>query len=250
MTHCVFGVFGDDLRAADIFAVFRVVRDRIIHVGDTAFIDQINDQLEFVQALKVRHFWRVTRFNERFVTGFDQLNGAATQNRLFAEQIGLSLFAEIGFDDPSFAAAIGRRIRQRQSARLLRRILMHGDQVRHAATLRVGVAHGVAWGLRSNHPDVKVSAWDHAAVVNVETMRERERRARLDVRLDVVGVNRTDLLVRQQHHDHVGGFDGFSHFGNLQARLLGLVPARSTFARANGDFAAAIVQVLRMGMTL
>ena len=64
---------------------------------------------------------------------------------------------------------------------------MHRDQVRHAATLGVGVAHRVARSLRRDHPDVEVGSRRHdLAVVHVEAMREHQRRALLDVRRDLV----------------------------------------------------------------
>ena len=68
--------------------------------------------------------------------------------------------------------------------------------MRHAAALRVGRAHGVARRLRRDHHDVEVGARHDLAVVDVEAVRERERRALLDVRLDVVLVDRGDAARR------------------------------------------------------
>ena len=61
--HFRLGFVGDDARAGDIFAIFRRVGDLVVHVGDAAFIDQINDQLHFVQAFEIGHF--------RCIPGFD-----------------------------------------------------------------------------------------------------------------------------------------------------------------------------------
>ena len=43
----------DDRFACDIFAIFGVIGNGVIHIGNAAFIDQVNDKLCFVQALKI-----------------------------------------------------------------------------------------------------------------------------------------------------------------------------------------------------
>ena len=96
-----------------------------------------------MQAFEIRHFRCITGFNQRFETGLDQFHGAAAQHGLFAEQIGLGLFTEVGFDDAGAPAAIAHRVRQRDIARRTRFILVHGDQVRDAATLGLYVLRTV-----------------------------------------------------------------------------------------------------------
>ena len=81
-------------------------------------------------------------------------------------------------------------------------------------------------------------------------MRKRQRRSLLDVRLDVFAVDLGDLLVGQQDHDHVGLLHGVRHFGDFQAGLLDLGPARAALAQADHDLDARIVQVLRVRMAL
>jgi osmoprotectant transport system permease protein len=63
--HLGLGLRGDDARAGDVFAVFGGVGDRVVHVGDAAFIDQVDDQLHFVQALEIGHLRRVAGFHQR-----------------------------------------------------------------------------------------------------------------------------------------------------------------------------------------
>ena len=122
--------------------------------------------------------------------------------------------------------------------------------MRHAAALGVGGAHGVAGRLGRDHPHVEVGARHDLAVVHVEAVRERQRRALLDVGLDVVLVDGGDLLVGQQDHDDVGGLHGVGDFGDLQAGLLGLGPGSAALAQADRDLDAAVVQVLRVRMAL
>jgi hypothetical protein len=102
------------MRGPDILAPLCGVGDRVVHVGDAAFIDQVDDQLHFVQALEIGHFRRVTGFHQRFETGADQLDQAAAQNNLLAEQVGFALFLEGGLDDAGAAAADAAGVGQRQ----------------------------------------------------------------------------------------------------------------------------------------
>ncbi|MCY1380334.1 hypothetical protein D9M69_681420 [compost metagenome] len=108
----------------------------------------------------------------------------------------------------------------------------------------------MARGLGSNHPHVEVGTRLNETVVHVEAVREDERSALLDVRGHVVLVDGSDLLVRQQDHDDIGRLDGISDFSNLQAGLADLVPRGAALAQTDHDLDAAVVQVLRMRVTL
>ena len=115
---------GDDARTGDIFAIFGGVGDRVIHVGDAAFIDQVDDQLHLVQAFEIGHLRRIARFDQGFESGADQFDQAAAQHRLFAEQIGFAFLAETRFDDAGAASADGRGIGRAQIMRVAAGILV------------------------------------------------------------------------------------------------------------------------------
>ena len=105
--HLGLGLVGYDARAGLDVAVFGGVRDRIPHIGNAAFIEQVDDQLGFVKAFEIGHFGRVSSLDQRFEPGLDEVGDATAQHRLFAEQIGFALFLEVGFDDAGTAAADG-----------------------------------------------------------------------------------------------------------------------------------------------
>src|SRR5690606_37629775 len=114
--HGLAGLFRDDLGAGLVFAELGVVGDRVIHVGDAALVDQVDDQLELVEALEIGHFGRVAGFHQGVEAGLDQLDGAAAQHGLLAEQVGFGFFTEVGLDDAGAAAAVGAGVRQRHVA--------------------------------------------------------------------------------------------------------------------------------------
>ncbi len=126
----------------DVFAIFGGVRDRVVHVGDAALVDQVDDQLHFVQALEIGHFRRVAGFHQRLEAGADQLDEAAAKRGLLAEQTGLALFLEGGLDERSARriAAIAEAVGQAEIVGVARSVLMDGDQAGHAAALEVFAA--------------------------------------------------------------------------------------------------------------
>ncbi len=249
LAHFIARFLGDDARAAGEVAVFRIVRNRITHVGDAALVNQVDDQLEFMQAFEVRHFGRVPRFDQCLEAGLDQCGSAAAQHDLFAEQVGLGLFAEIGLDDAGLATADRRGVGQRQVARLLRRILVDCDQHRHAAALRERRAHGVARRLGRNHHHVEVGARHDLSEVDVESVRKGQCRAFLEAGLDLL-VDGADILIRQQDHDEIGVLHGVGRLLHIEAGLLGLVPGSTALAQADRHLDAGILEVERMGMAL
>ena len=89
----------DDPWAGDIFAIFSRVGNRVVHICDATLIDEIDDQLDFMQTLKIGHFRRIASLDQCLVTCLDQLDKTAAQDRLLTEQIGLALFLEGCLDD-------------------------------------------------------------------------------------------------------------------------------------------------------
>jgi hypothetical protein len=83
----------------DVFAVLGGVGDRVVHVGDAALVDQVDDQLHLVQALEIGHFRGIAGFDQRLVAGLDELDEAAAEHHLLAEEVGFALLLEGRLDD-------------------------------------------------------------------------------------------------------------------------------------------------------
>ena len=142
--HALLGVGVDDARAGEVAAELRGVGHRVVHVGDAALEHQVNDELQLVQALEVRHLRLVTGLDQHLETNLDQLLGAAAQHGLLAEQVGLGFFTEVGLDDAGLAAAVGHRVRQGNVARRAGLVLVDGDQVRHCLLYTSDAADDIA----------------------------------------------------------------------------------------------------------
>src|SRR5262249_33778890 len=145
--HLGLGLVGDDTRARAVLAVLGGVGDRVVHVGDAALVDQVDDQLHLVQAFEIGHLGRVAGLDQRLEAAADQLDQAAAEHHLFAEQVGLAFLAEAGFDDAGAAAADRARIGEAEIVGVAAGVLVHRDQTGHAAALLVLAAHGVAGAL-------------------------------------------------------------------------------------------------------
>src|SRR5690606_35640397 len=243
LTHCGTGFVGHDTGAGHVLTILRIVRDGVVHVGNATFVDEVDDQLQFVQALEVSHLGRITCLHQGVEAGLDEFHGTAAQNSLFTEQVSFRFFAEGGFDDAGTAAANGAGVGKADVASGTGLVLMHGHQCRYTAALVVGAAHGVTRSLRSHHDDVDVITRLNLAVMDVEAVCESEHSARLDVGGNVVTVDLSDVLVRQQNHDQVGGFDRVGNFLNFQAGVFGLGPGCTTFAQTHHHVHAGVVQV-------
>src|SRR5215211_881740 len=87
LLHCRARVVVNDLPASIVVTILRGVADRIAHVGKAAFVDQVDDQLDLVQALKVSDLGLVASLDQRVETVLDQGRETAAQYRLLAEEI-------------------------------------------------------------------------------------------------------------------------------------------------------------------
>ena len=97
---------------------------------------------------------------------------------------------------------------------------------------------------------LEVGTGDDLTIVDVEAVREGERAAFLDVRLDLALVGRRDVLVGHQHHHHIGRLHRIGDFGDLEAGLLRLVPRRAALAQTDYHLDAGIVEILRVRVAL
>jgi predicted cobalt transporter CbtA len=110
------GLLGSD----DIFTVFGIVGDGVVHIGNAALIHQVYDQLELMQTLKLGHFGGISGFNQGLETGFDQFHSTTAEYSLLTEQIGFGLVLEGYLDDAGTTATDGAGIREGYFAGLTR----------------------------------------------------------------------------------------------------------------------------------
>src|SRR5690606_14886460 len=93
-SHLGFRLLSYNPRPSYIVTVLSRVADRVAHGCQSAFVDQVYDQLQFMQALEVSHLRRISGFCQSLKASFDQCADTAAKHSLFTEQVGFRLFAE------------------------------------------------------------------------------------------------------------------------------------------------------------
>ena len=219
-----------------------------MHLRDAAFMQQIYDQLQFMQALIIGNRRLIARFDQRLIAADNEFRCAAAQHCLLTKQIGLGFLSKRRFEDAAAGAPDAMRVGERLGLGGAGGILRHGNQAGYAAALLVLPAHQIARPLRRDQHHVKVLARLDLLEVDVEAVREQQRRAFLEVRLDVL-VYGFLRQVRHQHGDDLRAGDCGDGFHDFQAIFPGLVPAL-TPTHANDNVEAAILQVQCMRATL
>ena len=84
----------DHDRPAREVAVLGHVGDDVPHVREAALVDQVDDQLQLVDALVVGDLRLVAGVDERLVAGLHERRDAAAEHGLLAEEVGLGLLRE------------------------------------------------------------------------------------------------------------------------------------------------------------
>ena len=203
-----------------------------------------------MDALEVRVARVVAGLDERLKARLHQCAHAAAEHGLLAKEVGFGFGAERGFKHARARAADAQRVGEADIQRIAGGVLFHCDQAGHALAGLVFAAHGVAGALGRDHDDVDVLGRLDAAEMDVEAVREGERLALGQVRLDALLVQLGLLFVVDEDHDDVGrlGCVGGGHDG--QPRLLGLCPALAAVVEANDDLDAGVAQVQRVRVPL
>src|SRR2546430_5996947 len=98
LAHLVLHALIHDAGSAGEIAVLGGLADELMHLGEPALVQQVDDQLQLVQALVVGHLGLIARFHQRLEALHNELGGAATQHRLLAEQIRLGLLGKAGLE--------------------------------------------------------------------------------------------------------------------------------------------------------
>ena len=225
-----------------VVALLGGIADGVAHVAQAAAVDQVNDELEFVHAFEVGDLGLVAGFGERFESGFDQFADAAAEYGLFAEEIGFGFFGKRGFEDAGARAAESLGVGKSECFRLAAGILFDGEERGRSAAFGEDFANAVAWSFRSNHGDINAGRRLDGAEANVEAVREHQRLAGLEIRLDGVAVELGLLRVRNENHDDVGPSRGFGGRVDGQAFLLGFGARGAAFVKSDADGDAAVAQ--------
>ena len=131
-----------------------------------------------MQALEIRDLRLITRLDQRFISLDDQFRRTAAENGLLAKEIRLRLLGESRLEHAAPRAADRVCVSERPGCGAPCGILCNRQQARHALAGLVLAAYQITGALRSDQHDVERRVRLHAAVMDAEAMREKERRPR------------------------------------------------------------------------
>ena len=104
--------------------------------------------------------------------------------------------------------------------------------------------------LRRNHADRDGLIRLDETEVNIESVAEEDRVARLQVGCNILGKNLRLRGIRSKQHDDVGPLSGLSVAHDLEASFFRLHSGCGVLAQADNNLHAGVAQVLRMRMAL
>ena len=168
-------------------------------------VDEVHDQLQFVQALEIGDFGLIAGVHQSLEPGADKLAHAAAKDGLLAEQVGLGLFLEGGLDDARTQRADALKRRPELCPGLCR--WRPGRRRRSAGTPPPSVyTRRTKWPgpLGATIVTSTFGRRDDLVEVDVEAVGEHEHVALFEVVADGGLVNHFLGLVGDDHHDDVG----------------------------------------------
>ena len=168
----LYDFFRKDSRSGDVFAEFCCVGDGVVHAGDALDDDQVDDQLQLVDALEVCVLGLVACFYQGLEAELHQLDDAAAKYGLLAEEVGLGLVAEGGLHDAGTCAADACDVCKCDVICLAGVVLLYCYEAGYALACNELAADGVARALRCCHEYVDKCGRNDLLIADVEAVRE------------------------------------------------------------------------------
>ena len=240
----------NDPRAGGIIAVFRRIAHGIAHIAQATLVEQVHDQLQFVQRLEIGGLRLIAGLDHRLEGHLDERRHPATEQHLLAEEVGLGLFLEGRLQDPGTSGPDALGVGETVFMRLAARVLPHGQQRRHAATVNVDLPHAMARPLGRHHAHVHVGRRHDLVVVDVETVCPHERLPLAHVGRYFLAVEVALDMIRDHEHHEIGAPHGVSHVGHVEARLPRRLARPAARVQPDDHLYAAVLQVEAVSVAL
>src|SRR5229473_2998112 len=186
--HLFARLLGDNARSCGIIPLLRSVADGVTHIAEAAAINQVDDELEFMEAFEISDFGLVASFRECLKARFDQFTHTSAQYGLLAKQVGFGLFGESRFQNAGARAAEPFSISEGQRLRRAAGILFDGQQRGRSTAFGENFANTVAGRFWSDHGDVNGGRRLDGAEADVEAVREHQSLALLEIWLNGVAI--------------------------------------------------------------
>ena len=250
LLHRLPGRVANHLLAARQVAVFGGVGDRIAHAVEPTFVNQVDDQLHFVQAFEISNLGCVARFHQRFESLLDERSQAAAEDRLLAEQVALSFFLESGLQHAGAGRSDAMCVCETEFVSVSAGILMDRQQRWHTAAFAINAADQMSRALGSDHHHVNVGRRNDRLEMNAESMRNAQNLSGMQIGLDGLFVQLALRLVGREQVNPVGALGGL--IGSHDNHAVGprLLRALARRIEADNDLKTAVAEILGLRVSL
>ena len=204
-----------------IFTPFGGVGDNGVHFLDTAFVDEVHDELGFVDTFEVGHFVGITGFDKGFETVLHQVNDTAAENVLFAEEVFVGFLFEGAFQHAGTGKTFGLGDGESNFTGFAGGVLLDGNEAGNAEAFHEAFAFFGTGALGSDHDDIGILRRLDFVEDDAETVGERESLSGGDVGSDLGFVDGAVHFIGQQDVDDVGAFGGIGDGKGLETVLFG-----------------------------
>ena len=240
----------DDAGAGYVLAEFRSIGNGVVHGTDAALDDQVDDELHLMNALEVCVLGLIACLDQNLEAAAHQVDDAAAQDSLLAEQVGFGLFVHGGFHDARTGAADTGDVCQGDVPAVAGCVLLECDQAGNALACHVLGTDGMAGALGGSHEQVDAFGNLDQLVTDVEAMSEGNGVTGLQVGENALAEHGGNDLVVDQDHDDVGGLGCLFDGHDRKAGCFGSSDVLGTCTQADDNIDAGVLQVHCMGMAL
>src|SRR5712692_6633322 len=94
LAHLFSRLFGDDARSGGIITLLGGIADGVTHVAEPAAVNQVDDELELVEAFEIGDLGLIASFRERLESRLDQFTHTAAEYGLLAKEVGFGFFSK------------------------------------------------------------------------------------------------------------------------------------------------------------
>ena len=154
LLHGGFGCWRDDGGLGFVATPLGGVGDGVVHVFEAATIEEVDDELELVKDFEVGELGLIAGLGEDLEAALDEGCGATAEDGLLAEEVGLGLFGEGGFEDAAAGSADGLGVGESEGEGVAAGVLLDGYEAGDAAAFGEDFADAVAGTLGRDERDV------------------------------------------------------------------------------------------------
>src|SRR4029077_8859594 len=231
-------------------APFGGVGDQFAHTRNSRFVDEIDDELEFVETFEVGKLRRIAGINERVETGANERACSSAKDCLLTKKIGLRLLTKSCLDYAGVRATDSLCPGQGGLLRMPAVILMNCNQTGRTAPSKKLATYHWPEAFRRHHDNVHISPGNDSAIMNREAMGKQQRLARSQIRRDLFRIDSRHLVVWERKKNDVSALRSSGCVQDIKTAAPGTDPGLASRIQADNHINPAVSEIESVCSTL